>query len=340
MRDTEMDETRAAVADPMLHPLIDEQGDGYVVCRTAARVLHLSGLRAGLLADTGAAGSRVLVITPEDTRLTFASLEALRSFGGRWAVPSGGGLRLAGTTAVVAHPREAFGSRIREGGPTPPAPGSVPWTQITVTARHVLTGEFEVGSIAELIAAEAQARVDAWGVVEPAVSAFSPAGVTAWSRSRLPRTVRLLLHGDGLSGSIRVWSEPAAVFEETKLVVRGELSTTRSAELLRRLQRAAQIQFAFVCSMHGAPDMTFTADVPAPVEPRAALVGPRAVRDNDFPTAELEQAALVERIGHPRTPSLLMSFGGGEAAAWADLATTARHLGPETIAAAFSGRPS
>ena len=335
-----MDETRAIVADPMLHPLIDEQGDGYVVCRTAARVLHLSALRAGLLADTGAAGSRVLLITPEDTRLTFASLEALRSFGGRWAVPSGGGLRLAGTTAAVGDAKEAFAPRIPGGWQTPPAPGSVPWTQITVTARHVLTSEFEVGSIAELIAAEAQTRVDAWGVVEPAVSAFRAAGVTAWARSRLPRTVRLLLHGEGLSGSIRVWSEPAAVFEETKLVVRGELSTTRSAELLRRLQRAAQIQFAFVCTMHGAPDMTFTADVPAPVEPRAALVGPRAVRDNDFPTADLERAALVERIGHPRTPSLLMSFGGGEAAAWADLATTARHLGPETIAAAFSGRPS
>jgi hypothetical protein len=248
-----MKQTRSAVADPMLHPLIHEQGDGYVVCRTEARVLHLSALRAGLLADAGAAGSRMLLVTPEDTRLTFASLEALRSFGGRWAVPSGAGLRLAGTTAVVDHVEAAFAPRIPGAGSMPPGPGSVPWTQITVTARHVLTGVFEVGSIAELIAAEAQTSVDAWGVVEPAVSSFSAAGVTAWARSRLPRTVRLVLHGDGLSGSIRVWSEPAAVFEETKLVVRGDLSTTRAAELLRRLQRAAQIQFAFVCTMHGPP---------------------------------------------------------------------------------------
>ncbi|MFT2710873.1 DUF6177 family protein [Clavibacter sp. Sh2126] len=331
-----MSDTVADATPAVTHPLIEEMGDGFLVIRSTARILHLSALRSGLLADAGAAAKRVLIVTPPQTRLTFAMLQALRLFDGRWAVSAGDGLRLAGTDTLIAGPSEAWtaaaaaGERRRDGA-------SAAWTQVTVSARYVDASAFEAGRVAEVVASETGTRLEGWGAIEPAASDWSPRGMTEWVRGRLPDVSRIVVHGSGASGTLRAWQAPSGIYEETKLVVRGAIPAEGAARLMRRLHGVAQIQFAFAVAMAGAEDLTFSADPPHAVEPRAALVGPRAVRDWAFPTAGLEAAGVLTRIGHPRTPSLLLQFGSGPAPAWADLETALRAFGPETVVSALAG---
>jgi len=333
-----MSTTVADAASAVTHPLIEEVGDGFVVSRSTSRVLHLSALRSGLLADAGAAGMRLLIVTPPETRLTFAMLQALRLFDGRWAVSAADGFRIAGTDAVVSHPSDAWAAGTPgDAGERRIDTASVPWTQVTVSARHVDPSRFAAGSLAEVIASETGTRLEGWGAVEPAASAWSPEGMTAWARGRFPDVARIVVHGSGASGTLRAWQAPSGIYEETKLVLRGAVSAEAAARLMRGLHGAAQIQFAFAVSMEGADDLTFSADPAHAVEPRAALVGPRAVRDWAFPTAELESGGVLTRIGHPRTPSLLLEFGSGSAPAWADLETALRAFGPETVVSALAG---
>lgn len=330
-----------AVADAtpaVTHPLIEEVGDGFVVSRSTSRVLHLSALRSGLLADAAATGMRVLIVTPPETRLTFAMLQALRLFDGRWAVSAGDGLRVAGTDAVFARPSEAWAPAASPNAGERRLDGvSVPWTQVTVSARYVDPSRFEAGRAAEVIASETGARLEGWGAVEPAASAWSPLAMTDWVRGRFPDVARVVVHGSGASGTLRAWEAPSGIYEETKLVVRGAIASEGAGQLMRRLHDAAQIQFAFAVVMNGAEDLTFSADPAHAVETRAALVGPRAVRDWAFPTAELETAGVLTRIGHPRTPSLLLEFGSGSAPGWADLQTALRAFGHETVVSALAG---
>jgi hypothetical protein len=333
-----MSDTVADATPAVTHLLDEGMGDGFLVTRSTARVLHLSALRSGFLADAGAAGMRVLIVTPAETRITFAMLQALRLFDGRWAVSAGTGLRLAGTDVVIPGPSDAWTTGVpastedrRNDGP------SVPWTQVTVSARYVDPARFEVGRVAEVIAAESGTSMEGWGAVEPAASAWSSPSMTGWVRGRFPELARIVVHGPGASGTLRVWNAPSGVYEETKLVVRGAISSEGAARLMQRLHGVAQIQFAFACSMRGADDLTFSSDPAEPVEPGAALVGPRAVRDWTFPTAELERAGVVTRIGHPRTPSLLLEFGSGPSPAWADFEAALQAFGPETVISALAG---
>jgi hypothetical protein len=333
-----MSTTVADATPAVTHPLIEEMGDGFLVVRSTSRVVHLSALRSGLLADAGAAGMRVLIVTPPETRLTFAMLQALRLFDGRWAVSAGDGLRVAGTDAVIARPSEAWTPAASpNGGERRLDSASVPWTQVTVSARYVDPSRFEAGRVAEAIASEAGARLEGWGTVEPAASAWAPTGMTEWVRGRLPDVARIVVHGSDASGTLRAWEAPSGIYEETKLVVRGAIPSEGAGGLMRRLHGVAQIQFAFAVAMEGADDLTFSADPAHAIEPRAALVGPRAVRDWAFPTADLEASGVLTRIGHPRTPSLLLEFGSGPAPAWADLETAFRAFGPETVVSALAG---
>lgn len=328
---------RGVVALP--HPLVDASGAGWVATESTAPVVGLTSGREALLVDATRAGTRVVLVTAADARITVPLYQALRSLAGAWVVRAADGLRhgvggalLARVEDALAHPlddpaeiaRAASApdddlvSAVREQQAPP-----VPWLQWNVVVHHAARAEALLGATTEaLVAPLADPTTTVWGTAEPESVAWDRPRLTALARARSPRDTRLLVAGGGQeavawSGTVRVARSDTGIVEETRLVAAlpgrgGEVDAERASSALVRLAGRQQVLFATAWSSVGAADATITPFRPTAPEPVAAVVGARAVRSLPVDAVRFadEQGGVL--VGPPRTPSLVVAFGADE----------------------------
>ena len=337
----------AAVA----HPLVDFVGDGFVVSDVSSPVVGLTEGRLGLLADAAKASTRVLLVTPHDSRLTFALAQYLQLFDARWAVRGAdGSLALASTGAALRDFSAAFASDAPGERTHAPHSGAVRWVQLTITAHHGARKETMLGRAAELFCEELCGEsLDGWGTHEPAGIHWNRQNITRFVRQRMPQETRLFFTGGtrhAISGTMHVFRSSLGVTEETKLVIalgadasEADAALARVTATLAQIAQSQQILFAMAYERSGTTDTTIAvgtdamsaAGHAAEISPLAAVIGGRAIRSLRIDVEQMQSSFDAVRVGPHRTPSLVVPFGSVPLAAWERLAALLDTVGTEEV---------
>lgn len=317
------------------HPLVDAVGDGFVASYASAPIVALTEGRTGLLIDAARGGRKVILVTPASSRLTIAMLQMLQLSGGEWVVQlADGSLRTGTTGRILTELEGAFDAGLEiDLDFLKPDETSVPWLQFSVSVEHPPTALTRLGSTVELLAG----KPAGWGVNEPTGLHWNPDNVTRFVRGRMPSQTRVFANGPLMSASIRVSRSQRGVFEESKIFVTpiddSEL-VERVTTLFERLALAERVRFGMAYSQRGRADLTVASGVASPLNPLAAVLGPRAVRDAQVPLDELAAAFSARSVGSSRIQSLVVPLTG-----WDAFQRASRLVGLDNIARAMGERP-
>jgi hypothetical protein len=340
-------------ATTLPHPLADASGPGWIATVSTAPVVGLTSGRQALLTDATRAGVRVVVVTHDDARLSWALYQALRLVAGAWLVRDADGhLRHAIGGARVASYDEALLDPLtdpvdRAAGVTAPADELAllpqpavettrPWLQFSVAVHHTARAEALTGTTTEaLVTAIAGVAPTVWGTSEPPATAWDRGRITALARARMPRDSRVHVAGsapDGTvwTGTIRIARSETGLTEETRLLfalpeATGVDDATRASSALRSLSEQHLL---------GAADATITPYRPTTPQPLAAVVGARAVRRLGLDAASFAAEHGGTTTGNARTPSLVVPFGA-DATRWQRFAAALDAIGPGVVADAL-----
>ncbi|NQW87584.1 MULTISPECIES: DUF6177 family protein [unclassified Frigoribacterium] len=349
-------------ATTLPHPLADASGPGWIATISTAPVVGLTSGRQALLTDATRSGVRVVVVTHDDARLSWALYQALRLVAGAWLVRDADGhLRHAVGGARVASYDEALldplGDPVDGSAratapadefallPQPAVETTRPWLQFSVAVHHAARAEALTGTTTEaLVTAVAGVAPTVWGTSEPPATVWDRGRITALARARMPRDSRVHVAGsapDGTvwTGTIRIARSETGLTEETRLLfalpeATGVDDATRASSALRSLSEKQQVLLATAWSLRGAADATITPYRPTTPQPLAAVVGARAVRRLGLDAASFAAEHGGTTTGNARTPSLVVPFGA-DATRWQRFAAALDAIGPGVVADAL-----
>ncbi len=334
------------------HPLVDVVGAGFVVTVSESRVVGLTEGRLGLLVDAAKQSTRVLLITPPESRLTYAMTHYLQLLHGLWVIRNtDGALRVAATGRVLRRLDDAWDDRnvavqAVAADFAQPLADAAPWLQFTVSTHHAARDETMLGRALEIISEEMCGEAPTgWGVHEPAGIHWNREKITRFVRGRMPHDTRLFATGGGthpLSATLQVFRSSIGVTEETKVLIalrgtRAEADAVigRVPAVLAQIASMQQVLFGVGFEQSGAPDATFTAVHTSPPLPVGAVIGARAIRELEIDIDALESEFGAIRTGSRRVPSLVVPFGTEPAERWAQFAAGVGVVGAAEMQAAL-----
>lgn len=312
-------------------PAVDGYGRGFVLTTSAAPIVHFSGARARLLALASGERRHVVLLTGGGTRLTHAMHEGLQTFGGRWVVRTGDGLRDADTGRRL----ESIEDAVRPPGPAALAPehGDIEAgehepsaiLELSVVVRHRIAATAPYGeSVRRLAAAFLEEPELDWGVREPVVTPWDDDAVAAFIRDRHGSATAVVIAGGGadgrsLVGSLRVRPEGRGAEEVLALRIDlGEPNDDRTverwlevAERFTELAALDGLLNATAMASFGPPDLSVWPWLRPPPIPMALLVGPVGVArfGIDDRRVAIETHFAAEFVGPARRPSLVVELG-------------------------------
>ncbi|GAA3871533.1 hypothetical protein GCM10022381_13290 [Leifsonia kafniensis] len=319
------------------HPLVDFVGDGFVATVSDSPVVGLTEGRMGLLVDAARQSTRVLLITPPESRLTLAMTHYLQLLQGQWVIRNAdGALRVAANGRVLQRLDDAWNDL--DAAPievaadfAQPLVDAATWLQFTISTHHAARDETMLGRALEMISEEICGEAPTgWGVHEPAGIHWNRENLTRFVRGRMPRDTRLFATGGAmhpLSATLQVFRSAIGVTEETKILIAlgsdravSEAVIARVPAVLAQIASTQQVLFGMAYEQSGAPDATFTAVQTSPPLPVASVIGARAIRDLNIDIDELERSFGAIRAGSRRVPSLVVPFGADPSQRWAQFA--------------------
>lgn len=335
------------MATQIRHPLIDGVTARAVRVDSRARVARLSPPVLEVLGRP-VGGRRVVLVTPEASRLTVGLRAALVSTGGVWAVTSPGGALRDGLTGVPYADVDAAAVAVERPDETavPVAPEAADDTavQVTVdlTVLHRTSHDTSLGGAVEVLAAAVADDVPThWGETEPLQHRWDRWVLTQHARHAAPDTVRVVVEGSRCSGTVTARVTDAGVEETTSLTVEvparsdGEpldAAAERVTEALAEIARTTLPTFALVVAREGEADRTVRAVTYPPPNPLVLLIGAPSVARLGLEPEALDAERPVLRVGRPRLPGYLVPLGDARTSGWSALHRTLDAVGPERLA--------
>lgn len=348
------DESRAkSLVDPLLSPLVDRVGEGYVVTESTRKVLYLDRSRRHLLGQCLQKKQRCILVTGEHTALTRTYLEAMNMAGAQWVVRSRHGLRDALTgrrlhrvSEVLEAPEalELADEHARETG----FESTILELHISLRQRNVETADY--GASIEVIAEELLDEPElSWGSNEPAMVPWDGEELANWTRGRLvtmPHIIANAVGQDGRRLSATMQVRPTQQGSEEILSIAVDLGPTDGPETAERLEAAPDILglvaeettplMATANARYGRADLLKGSTLEMPLVPMALMIGAPGVSSFQIDSSRLVEDFDAFTVGEPRMPGLVIGLGSTiDPANFQELREAMAELGPEKIAAEF-----
>jgi hypothetical protein len=327
--------------------LVDAVTSRAVRVDSRARVVRLSRPLADLL-DRPAANRRVVLVTSEQSRLTVGLRAALVAAGGVWAVHDDHDLLRDGLTGVPYDDVDAAAADLDAPAVEVPPAGHLPviadavdttcQLSVDLTVLHRASHDTSLGGAVEILAAAASGSGPArWGTAEPLGHAWDRWVLTQHARHAAPDTVRVVVEGPHLSGTITARVTEHGIEETTALVVdvtEGTLdeAISRLTDALGDIAESSLPTFALVIAREGEPDRSVRAVAYPPPNPVALLIGAPSVRRLGLERDTLDSGRPVAVVGRPRLPAYVVSLGDAATSGWDALHRTLEAVGPERLA--------
>ncbi|MDN4480265.1 DUF6177 family protein [Demequina muriae] len=337
--------------DLAAHPLVRAVTDRAVVMDVRSDPVYFSEGTADVLSRAAAIGLRPVVVTPPQTRMTFAARYIIEMMEGRWlhAMPDGTvrspftGMRWEYATDPVRPERrgEVIGVDPLESPP-------VMLAGFSVSVHHAASDALVIGGVAEVLAESlADDEPAAWNVHEPALLRWDRSTVTAHARVRMPGIARVFIVGakGRFQATVSVRRTDTGVEETVSGIaaVPGVVSAADALPALTERARSALRAVAdnvrmplqgTVSATPGWPDLMQRPGRAAPPVPLAMLVGPRAVHLLALDITTAAAAHRVEQAGSGKLPSVVVSFEPRPDGSWDEIAQLVSVAGVDRVRAA------
>lgn len=347
----------------VVHPSVDEFGDGFAVFASASRVVGLTGPLASFLGDVSGFGVRPVLMTRTDAVLSVHVALTMRRLGGFWAVQAADGVTFDALT----------GRRIGEVGDlwNPAAPeaacaprfvvpverglSSVRVLGFDVCVEHRARPSTRVGPLVQMVVeALGGGRLDWWGSREPLTRAWGEVAVTELVQSQMPRSQTVLAgNASGGFAQVRVSRTASGLLEHATggVVAPPGASTAVLLEVASGALEQVAARFRVVTALvslaeydsvpglaPGLASVVGGAGVGvrqvvrgvwgyAPEVPLVVVLGARAVHDMGVDVTELSGRFDVWPVGPGRRRGLLVRLSG-EGGLWGQFAAFARQVLP------------
>lgn len=325
-------EFNGGVDTPIRHPLVDEITARVVRVESRARVVRLSAPFADLLSRPALAGRRVVLVTPESSRLTIGLRSALVAAGGVWVATTASGYRdgitgvdhrsLDDVVAPLTSPAAASADPLPR--TISDAIGVTAQLSVDVTLLHGADDDTLLGEAVEAMGmAIGGYHPRAWGFSEPLENPWDAWAMTQNARHRAPAPIRLLVEGERLSAAVTARVTERGLEETIALTadVPGGAAglgdaIARLGEALSMLTRTSLPTFALVLAREGEPDRCFRPVTYPPPNPVVLLIGAPSVRRLELDERIFADGQSVVVVGDPARPAFLLPLGDARHSGW------------------------
>jgi hypothetical protein len=305
----------------LVHVLAHQVGPGWVLSRELAEIVLFTDVRADLFIAAARVGKRVVVVTPQGSRLSEIYRDVMEQLAGYWVVRADAGYFYDGMTGRLLHlPQDAVDAAL-PASLDEVAPAFLELEEAPETIVRFFTSVRLKAAIDTVIGrgAEAMATLggasapESWGRHEPVVHDWDRDNVTEYAQSRIPADTTMTYTGTPaapLTGTISVRRTDKGVEEITSgLVAVGPAHSEQARDAVGRvpdaideLARFGLPLFAVLFAGLGHRDLALTPHLRPPTTPVGLVLGAPAVR-----LLGLDLDAQVERfsariIGRPKIP--------------------------------------
>jgi hypothetical protein len=321
------------------HPLVDRVDAGYACVESRVDRVVLTEAMADALTAATAAGLIPVWVTRPQATMSYLARYHLTIAGGRWLVREGHRLTdpLTGVTADSVT-RALGGDRLV--GPLQLAATDPMRFLVAVSSQIPAADDALLGdAVLVLCRRLAEAEIACWGAHEPATLAWDRQNYTRASQAWMPGPVRwMVADAAGRAQFTTTIRRTKGGVEETATgILRApsaslaDLTALAVDALAGLASDVGGALFATVSVQRGRADLAFDASPVSTAVPIAALVGPRATRALAPDVAGLSREFGVRTAGRPRTPSLVIGFGGTTESPLSAAVRFAQALGTEQI---------
>nr|WP_243861465.1 DUF6177 family protein [Frigoribacterium endophyticum] len=323
-----------------------------------ARVVRLSAPFADLLSRRRSR-RRVVLVTSDRSRLTVGVRAALVDAGGTWAVHDDAGALRDGLTGLPYADVDAAG-RPQEDPLAPVVPVDVPAAvgtaaqlSVDLTVLHRASHDTSLGGALEALGAAVSGSGPAsWGSSEPLLHDWDRWVLTQHARHAAPETVRVVVEGPRLSGTVTARVTEHGIEETTAVTIDVPVSDpadgsagpeedarraldaaiSRLTEALSVIAGSSLPTFALVVAREGDVDRCVRAKTYPPPNPVALLIGAPSVKRLGLELSALPSTRPVVVVGRPRLPAYVVPLGDASTSGWDALHDTLDAVGPERLA--------
>lgn len=314
------------VIDHDASPLVDREGDHFMLTESASPVIFLSHARRRALVTAAANAKRHVLVTGERTALTHAYAELASMLGGTWVVASQHGYRDALTGRRLRAPEDVvIPSGAPEQAPEYARPPIDETTIVSVSAsirqRNRSTADYgsAVRLLAELLVDDVTLR---WGAQEPVMAEWDDATVASHVRANLERTPWLIVAGEGptgrrVTGTLRVRPTKQGSEEIISLVVDAGPRDSEEAALtladlpsvLGEFDGEGMPLIAAAYATIGRSDLLNSSTLEFPSVPMALLIGAPGVAKFELDLELLTDEFDAFVTGPSRRESVVFALG-------------------------------
>ena len=324
-----------------------------------ARVVRLSAPFADLLSRRRSR-RRVVLVTSDRSRLTVGVRAALVDAGGTWAVHDDAGALRDGLTGLPYADVDAAG-RPQEDPLAPVVPVDVPAAvgttaqlSVDLTVLHRASHDTSLGGALEALGTAVSGTGPAsWGSSEPLLHDWDRWVLTQHARHAAPETVRVVVEGPRLSGTVTARVTEHGIEETTAVTIDVPVVETaaggsegaeadarraldaaisRLTEALSDIAGSSLPTFALVVAREGDVDRCVRAKTYPPPNPVALLIGAPSVKRLGLELSALPSTRPVVVVGRPRLPAYVVPLGDASTSGWDALHDTLDAVGPERLA--------
>lgn len=350
--DSQPQEGNAEVPTPV-HPVADEATDRWLVYDTTTALVALTEPVRVFLEVAATDGLRPVLVTHPEARLSPFAASVLAEAGGSWVVRADDGAYEATTGQPLGSFADLWrpptGQHPHHATRQPPGHVQIAYDLYTTQRADHNT---QVGRTAQsMTRALGGTGLDLWGTAEPLSDPFDTAQVTAFARTRMPRTPALLATGPDTShaqvwvgrthhgllerttGGVMAPTQPPEPPGSDPALRTDELVQT-AADALATIAEQENVTVALTWATVRNGDATTPAAPRAADRPLAVLIGPRAVHDLGADLTDLASRHDAQVLGRARIPALLVRFSAPGTDLWAPLRSLVVDLGPANIARA------
>ena len=334
---------------PIRHPLVDAITSRVVRVDSRARVVRLSPPMADLLSRRRSR-RRPVVVTSERSRLTVGLRAALVDAGGAWVVEGRAGALRDGLTGLPYADLDAAGHPVEEApGPLPvelpvleAAVDTTSQLSVDLTVLHRASHDTSLGGAVEVLGRAVSGEGPAsWGATEPLAHPWDRWVLTQHARHAAPETVRVVVEGPHLSGTVTARVTEHGIEETTALTVDVradgvgdglDAAIGRLTSALGEIAGSSLPTFALVVAREGETDRCVRAVTYPPANPVALLIGAPSVKRLGLELSAIPSPRPVVVVGRPRLPAYVVPLGDASTSGWQALHETLDAVGPERLA--------
>jgi hypothetical protein len=305
----------------LVHALAHQVGPGWVLSQELADVVLFTDVRADLFISAARVGKRVIVVTPQASRLSEIYRDVMEQLGGYWVVRADAGYFYDGMTGLLLHlPQDALDAAL-PASLDEVAPAFLELEEAPETVVRFVTSVRLKAAIDTVIGLGAEAMStlgsssapDSWGRHEPVVHGWDRDNVTEYAQSRIPADTTVTYAGSPaapLTGTITVRRTDKGVEEITSgLVAVGPAHSDQARDAVGRvpeaideLARFGLPLFAVLFASLGRRDLALTPHLRPPATPIALVLGAPAVRQLGFDLDAQVERFSARIIGRPKIP--------------------------------------